>query len=131
MRKCIILITLLSLVSCFASGKTRYDFRNEKDVADQIAEDIQSKRLVFLNENHTDVAPVYFLTKNLEKFYNAGLRYIFLEEQSDNYINNPQSLAVHLLPAWGTWAQKYEYLLFENAIMQLNQNHKDDPLIPV
>jgi len=131
MRKCAILICLLSLGICFASGKTRYDFRNEKDAADQIAEDIQSKRLVFLNENHTDVAPVYFLTKNLEKFYNAGLRYIFLEEQSDNYINNPQSLAVHLLPAWGTWAQKYEYLLFENAIMQLNQNHKDDPLIPV
>lgn len=122
---------LITLVIISVSCKVKYDYRQETDAANQIMKDIQSKKIIFIGDNHTDVFPLSFITKNLENFYNAGVRYIFLEEQSDNYINNPQEIAIHIMPPWGTWGQKYEYLLFEDEIKRINEAHKDDPLITI
>lgn len=125
----ILIIFFLTITSL--SCKTKYDLRNEKDAADQIVKEIKTKKLIFIEENHVDVYPVYFVTKNLEKFYNAGIRYIFLEEESDNYLSDPENLNLFIMPPWGTWGNKYEYLLFEDEIKRINEVHEEDPFIVV
>ena len=71
-----VILFLISLTGC----KTTFDLRNEKDAAYQIVEDIQSKKIVFLGDEHDWAFPPQFIAENLENFYKAGVRYIFLEE---------------------------------------------------
>jgi hypothetical protein len=121
----------LSLCSLLLSCRTTFDFRNEKNAATQIAEDIQTKKIIFIEENHTDVFPIYFLARNLERFYQAGVRYIFLEDQSDKYIYDPGNFNFFLFPPWMSQGNKFEYLTLEDEIKRINAIHQDDQLLAV
>ncbi len=76
-----------SLLSC----KPQYDLRTAQSAAAKIENELKSCKIVFLGEGHTDVYPCVFLKENLQRFYNAGLRYIFFEGESDNYLYNPEN----------------------------------------
>lgn len=121
-----VFLTFLVFVSC----TTVYDFTNEKPASDMIVEDLKTKKIVFIGENHADVYPILFMTQNLEQFYEAGLRYIFLEggfrRLHDGYSND-----FLLLEPWLNAGWKYESCLFEETILNLNVLHKDDPIIVI
>lgn len=108
--------------------KEKYDFRNCTNASDKIVEEIKSRKLIFIGDIHSEAGPMLFLAENLERFYEAGVRYLFFEEKSNNYIENPEQLDLFVYPPWGTWGYKYEYLLMENEILKINKKHSDDPL---
>ena len=82
MKKSILLFSFLFLlISC----KTTFNLQNEKNADEQIIECLQSKKIVFIGENHSTVFPILYMTQNMENFYNAGLRYLFLEEEGDGF----------------------------------------------
>lgn len=82
MKKSILLFSFLFLlISC----KTTFNLQNEKNADEQIIECLQSKKIVFIGENHSTVFPILYITQNMENFYNAGLRYLFLEEEGDGF----------------------------------------------
>lgn len=109
--------------------KPKYDLRYENDCAKQIIQEIQTKKIIFLSENHDEVGSIYFLIKNLESFYEAGVRYIFLEEESDMYLTNPDNFQVILFPPWMQQGTKFQYILLEDKIAQLNKKYALDPLV--
>lgn len=115
------------LISC----KETYNLKTSKTAEIQILEDLQSKRVIFLGENHDDVFPILFLTKNLEKFYNAGVRFLFLEEESDNYLNNPNKIKFAITPPWIKFGYKFEMVNLEKEVERINNLHKDDKIIVI
>ena len=93
--------------------------------------EIETKKIIFISENHDEVRPIYFMIENLEKFYKAGVRYLFLEEETDNYIENPDKLNIWIFPPWQQQGTKFQYLLFEEEILKLNQKYPDDPIVTI
>ena len=49
----------------FSGCRSTFDLRNEKDAAHQIIEDIRSKKLVFLGDEHNWAFPPQFIAENL------------------------------------------------------------------
>src|SRR5574344_853209 len=80
----ILLLLIISNISC----TSKYDLREEIDVSQKIVEDLCTKKIIFIGENHDNVYPIYFMKENLEKFYNAGLRYVFLETGDDGVLQD-------------------------------------------
>ena len=129
MKKVILLsvVFLLLLTGC----KTTYNLQNSKNAHDQILEAIHSKKIVFIGETHTTVFPILYMTQNIEKLYEAGVRYLFLEEEDDGFSytdGNYDNYKIHIVPQWCTYAWKYEYHLMEKEIARINQLHPEDPI---
>ena len=123
-----ILPLLFLFILFFVSCETTYDLRNEKVALDQILEDLQSKKVIFIGENHDDVFPIIFCTRNLEAFYNAGLRYIFLESGDDGLLDdsNIDTYDFQVIPPWGLYAWKFEQQLFEEKVIEINKKNPSD-----
>lgn len=119
--------SLFFTISC----RSTFDLRNEKDAALQIVEDIQSKKIVFLGDTHAWAFPPQFIAENLEDFYKAGVRYIFLEEKSGYYLKNPEQYNSFVYPPWCEWGFRQEYHVLTDEITRLNNVYKADPLIVV
>ena len=100
----VVLSFLFLIISC----KTKFDLRNEKDAAVQVVQDIQTKKIIFLGNNHNGAVPTFFLTENLKKFYDAGVRYLFLEGDNDNYISEPEKFKAKIYPIWGHFGYNFE-----------------------
>ncbi len=130
MKKKVILIFII-LFSFFLYAKEKFDLQSATDATEKIIEAITTKKIVFISENHDEVYPLYFLSKNLQIFYTAGIRYLFLEEETDNYIDNPENLNLFIFPPWQQQGSKIQYQLFEDKIIEINKIHKDDPIIVV
>src|SRR5574344_939853 len=129
MKKVILLsfVFLLFITGC----KTTYNLQNSKNAHDQILEAIHSKKIVFIGETHTTVFPILYMTQNIEKFYEAGVRYLFLEEEGDGFSftdGNYDNYKIHIVPQWCTYGWKYEYHLMEKEIERINQLHPEDPI---
>ncbi|MCR4953610.1 MAG: hypothetical protein K6A43_05990, partial [Treponema sp.] len=127
--KCVnlfLIILLCLLVSC----KTTYNLQNEKNAADLIFEDLRSKKIVFIGENHSTVFPILWMTENMEKLYDAGMRYLFLEEDGDGYLPDCdyENYKMQIVPPWCTYGWKYEQHLMQKEIGRVNALHKDDPI---
>ena len=117
---------LLLLISC----KTTINLQDAKNADEQIFEYLQSKKIVFIGENHSTVFPILYMTQNMEKFYNTGVRYLFLEEEGDGFFpaGNYDDYRLQIVPPWCTFGWKYEYHLMELEIARINQLHPDDPI---
>lgn len=125
-----LLLPLLFLAYIYFS-KPRYDLRNAVDCNKQIINELQDKKLIFLSENHDEVGVIYFLIENLEKFYVAGVRYIFLEDEPDLYMTEPENIKIFLFPPWLQQGKKIQYLILEEEIVKLNKKYTFDPLIVI
>ena len=123
----VVLSFLFLIISC----KTKFDLRNEKDAAVQVVQDIQTKKIIFLGNNHNGAVPTFFLTENLKKFYDAGVRYLFLEGDNDNYISEPEKFKAKIYPIWGHFGYNFEDIILYDEILEINENHKEDPIIVV
>lgn len=122
----ILLILFLFLTSC----RTTYNLQNAKNADDQIMECLHSKKIVFIGENHSTVFPILYMTQNIERFYEAGVRYIFLEEEGDGFLpeGNYDNYHMLIVPPWCTFGGKHEYHLMEIEIARVNQLHPEDPI---
>ena len=129
-RNRIVLFFILFPLIFSGCGST-FDLRNEKDAAHQIIEDIRSKKLVFLGDEHNWAFPPQFIAENLENFYEGGVRYIFLEEKSGYYLKESEQYESFIYPAWGTWGYKQEFHILTDEITRLNEIYKADPLTVV
>lgn len=128
MKKRMSLLLIFSFL--FLSCKEIIDLRNDDTITNAIIKEIKERKVVFVGENHNDVYPIIMMSENLEKFYDAGIRYIILESykprldesnKSDDYyfiISNP-------IQQMG-W--KYEEKYFENAILKINNAHGNTPI---
>lgn len=124
-------LVLLSFLCLMVSCKVKFDLRNEKDAAEQIAKDIKSKKIVFLGNEHANGWISLFLKENLLKFYEAGVRYIFLEGDNNHYISKAEDFCFWLYPAWGDFGYRFEETLIGDEIIKINEQHKEDPIIVV
>ena len=70
---------LLIFSFLFLSCKEIIDLRNDDTITNAIIKEIKERKVVFVGENHNDVYPIIMMSENLEKFYDAGIRYIILE----------------------------------------------------
>ena len=133
-NKIFLFIFLLSIFfsnNLFSNQKKQYDFTNSTDAITQIIQEIKNKKIIFIGDSHDQATPVLFLAENLEKFYNAGIRYLFLEENSDNFIENPDNFELFVYPPWCSWGYNYEYLIMEKEIIKINIKYPNDQLIVV
>lgn len=126
-RLILLIFFLLFITSC----KTIINLSNEKEAVQQIEEDIKSKKIVFLGDQHDWAFPPQFIADNLERFYKAGVRYIFLEEKSGYYLKEPEEYNSFVYPPWETWGYKQEYHALTDEITRLNKIYETDPLIVV
>lgn len=127
-KVCIALILILLL--CISGCKSTFYLQNAKDADQQILEEIQSKKVVFIGENHSTVFPIFFMTQKMEDFYQAGVRYLFLEEEGDGFLpaGDYDDYKVIVTPPWCTFGWKYEYHLMELEIARINSLHPEDPI---
>ena len=91
------------------------------DADDYIVELINSHRLVFISENHSIVNPILFLSENLEKFYNAGTRYLFLEGGM-SIVPDSENYNFFMFYPWNHTGWKYESVLLTQTVTALNQS---------
>lgn len=90
---------------------------------------LQEKKIVFLSENHSTVNPILFLASILsDLYYQAGLRYLFLEgfkasykEMLEGDFSNPGAS----LP-WESDALRYQWIELMRAVDQLNSTLPPD-----
>ncbi|MDR0636350.1 MAG: hypothetical protein LBF87_04655 [Treponema sp.] len=88
------------------------------DAKQYILDALAQNKLVFIGEGHVEVNEELFLAENLQAFYDAGLRYIFVE--SSNYVTARPS-SIMLFPPWREdVGGKYEAGAVNQAIRKIN-----------
>lgn len=122
------LVIAKSFLCFFISCQVQFDLRNEIYAAEQIVQDLNSKKIIFIGNNHTNAYPSLFLRDNLNKFYEAGLRYIFLEGDINHYLDELEDYEFRLFPAWGSFGYRFEDTLLGDVISEINKEHKEDPI---
>ena len=127
-RSGIFFILIICFLSLFISCKTKFDLRGEKDSVEQIVEDIKSKKIVFLGNEHANGWISLFIKENLLKFYEAGVRYVFLEGDNNHYISKAEDFCFCLYPVWGEFGFRFEETLIGDEIIKINEQHKEDPI---
>ena len=123
-------ILFFSFVLLLTSCKTTINLQNEKNADEQIIEYLQSKKIVFIGEQHSTVFPILYMTENIENFYNNGVRYLFLEEEGDGFFpaEKYDNYRLMIVPQWCTFGWKHEYHLMELEIARINKLHPNDPI---
>ena len=123
MKKILFVIFIpLILVSC----RKIYDFSQLQEAQSSIVLDLESKKIVFVGENHSNIYPILYFTKYLYDFYDAGLRYIFLE---GNYpMLQFDSNVYKIIPPWINSGWRYEEHILEERILNINNMNKNDPI---
>ena len=130
-RKKLFFVSIICFLSFIISCKPKFDLRREKDAEGQILEDIKSKKIIFLGNNHDGAFESLFLKEYLSYFYKAGVRYIFLEGDENHYISGLEDYRFNLYPAWGGFGYRFEEVLFGDEIQKINELHKEDPIIVI
>lgn len=125
MKKIILFFVIFVL---FVSCKKIYNLRNAKPANEQIVEDLYNKKIIFIGENHTDIYPIFFMTEHLEDFYNAGLRYLFLEAIQTPPMDATKNYKFLIMPMWINAGWKYEEKLFFEKINEINKKYLNDPI---
>jgi hypothetical protein len=99
----------------------------EQAAGDYVASLFRSRKIVFLSELHATVDPILFLAGNLRTFYDAGLRYLFVEApppgfraigRTDSRYEEPYF--IYFIAPWTPGGWKYEEGLLSDAIRELN-----------
>lgn len=123
---CFFVLFIIMLTSC----KRIFNLSHDISPVDKIIDDLQNKKVIFIGENHSDVYPVIFMTENIQKFYDMGVRYLFLEggcpRLRQNYTEDNYSFVVGNPCINMGW--KYEYYCFEEVVLRINQNNLSDQL---
>ncbi|GMO24848.1 MAG: hypothetical protein Ta2B_04310 [Termitinemataceae bacterium] len=91
----------------------------------------KDKRILFICENHTVVNEEIFLTNNIQKFYDAGVRYIFLESRIPDFaLPGNKNYFFYMFYPWTSAGWRYEQIAYFQTILDMC-NKKNDPLIMI
>jgi hypothetical protein len=98
------------------------------DAKQYILDALAQNKLVFIGENYSQVNEELFMAENMQAFYDAGLRYIFLEGIFTEYspVSSQSPLPVSdnriwLFPPWQiNVGGRYEGAVFNQAILKIN-----------
>ena len=114
---------ILFLISCRTNVSDELNIYqilvDSPDAAVYIADQLQKHKIVLISEKHSDVSPDLFLTEHLAAFYNAGMRYLFLESRLPSLPEDPDYGFFMFYP-WENAGWKYEWLLLAREIADLN-----------
>jgi hypothetical protein len=123
------------------SASAMYQYQKARELPDAkqyILDALAQNKLVFVGEDHAQVNEELFMAKNMQAFYDAGLRYIFLEgiftENSPVSSQSPLPVSsdnrIWLLPPWRTdVGGKYEGAAFSQAILKINDSVPEEERI--
>jgi hypothetical protein len=98
--------------------------------ADKISEIFEEKKIIFLSEKHSDVAPILFLAENIKLFYDAGVRYLFLEGKLPPLPDSENYSFMMFFP-WQQAGWKYESVILSESIRSLNTSLSEDDKLQV
>jgi hypothetical protein len=122
-----IAFSCMVLVFCrisFTSAVPVYQMAPElPDAKQYILDALAQNKLVFVGEYHTQLNEELFMAENMQAFYNAGLRYIFVEDNEDY---EPLQAPLLIYPPWRndvggrTIGGKYEGDVVDRAIQTIN-----------
>ncbi|MDR1399888.1 MAG: hypothetical protein LBJ41_08205 [Treponema sp.] len=122
------LCTALCCWTISASATPIYHKSPEPSDAKQyIIDALTQNKLVFIGKDHAQVNEELFMAENLQAFYDAGLRYIFVEGAFTEFspVSGQSSLPVDnriwLFPPWRTdVGEKYEENVLYQAVLRIN-----------
>lgn len=123
MKKIIFVVSVILLFISCKPQFTEQSFFNAKDAVDYILQDqdMEDKRIIFIGENHVTVNSVLFLSENLQKYYDNGVRYMFFEARVPMSFSDDDVQFVCFFP-WVTAGWKYEWRLLGQAIQDINNS---------
>jgi tetratricopeptide (TPR) repeat protein len=123
MKRKIFIAFIVSVILCCQVEKA-YPL---PDATDYIVNALAQDKLVFIGEDHFLVNEELFMAENLQAFYDAGLRYIFLEGAGEDDAVNQSPVREYpefrilTFPPWrADVGGKYEGRLFNQAIRKIN-----------
>jgi hypothetical protein len=77
------LLAIFALLTCKTNEKALIEFQELTNSAvnpiDFILSELSHKKIIFISENHMWTNEEEFLADSIESFYEAGVRYLFLE----------------------------------------------------
>jgi hypothetical protein len=82
------------------SASAMYQYQKARELPDAkqyILDALAQNKLVFVGEDHTQINEELFMAENMQAFYDAGLRYIFVEENEDY---EPLQAPLVIFPPW-------------------------------
>ena len=88
---------------------------NAPDASTYLINELKTKNILLINEDHTIMNEELFITENLQAFYDMGVRYIFTEENLHNE---------NLFPTypWMLVGGRMEENIFKESIFSLEQS---------
>jgi hypothetical protein len=94
----------------------------KKESITTLLEELEHKKILFIGEDHIIINEELFLAENLQKFYDTGVRYIFVESNPDLDIFIPGSKNYYFLLfyPWIIAGWKYETQSLQQAILAFN-----------
>ena len=101
------------------------------DAANLVCKEIQSRKIVFISELHNEINPYIFLSENMQNFYDAGVRYIFIEG------GNPEAFMKQTEPyfpffyPWPQCGWRYEEKMFSDSVLEINLRVPENQKIQV
>lgn len=125
-----IYLLFLVYIMLMSSCNRIYNLSQEKLPADKVIEDLQSKKIVFIGENHADVYPIIFMTEHMQEFYDMGVRYLFLEGGFPRLRNDykEEDYAFVMGNPCINMGWKYEEYNFEEAVLAINHKEMSDKI---
>lgn len=94
------------------------------DAGDYIVNSIRDGKIVFLYEAHDKVNPILFLAGNIDRFYDAGVRYVFFEGGLTALPDSPEYGFPMFFP-WTSAGWKYEEVALAESVERLNSRLGD------
>ena len=124
MRRLISIVFTRAILFCWISSVSAVPMYHKApelfDAKQYILDALDQNKLVFIGEEHVKVNEELFLAENLQAFYDAGLRYIFIEGNDGNYVTARPS-SIPLFPPWREdVGGKYEAGAVSQAIRKIN-----------
>lgn len=94
------------------------------DAGGYIVDVIRDGKIVFLSEAHDKINPILFLARNIDRFYDAGVRYVFFEGGLTALPESPEYNFPQFFP-WTSAGWKYEEVVLAQSIERLNSRLDD------
>ncbi|GHU97738.1 hypothetical protein FACS189483_04580 [Spirochaetia bacterium] len=100
------------------------------DAKQYILDEIALRKIIFIAEQHEEVNPILFMAENIADFYNAGVRYLFLEGGGNSLPGSEHYNFFSFFP-WLSAGWKYEDVLFLQALKDLNDSLPEEDRLKI
>jgi hypothetical protein len=123
-----------SFLSCgmIANNEISNAYNNKSiNSIDGVVQELKSKKVIFMNEDHTGLNEEIFLAANIPALYNAGLRYLFFEGGPLLSDGNDEYTWFPIFYPWREAGRRYESRTLYDTISGFNTGLSDDDKIKI